>query len=206
MELKQQISFIQGLLNYSYIDFLVNLLFLLFLFLMVLIVKLILCIFFLHSAIDKFQKQSAYLEENGGRSDPVILSERKHVSLSRYLPISTVSIILYQYLQLQIPLLVNRINSFFLNCENLESFVALVFEQSAHNPCHMFTPCLIHALLFHIRTVHLHMQIHVPVDTHLSKHIANRKHRHDMKLLCYVKKCISVCNVILQSSTSPFWI
>ncbi|KAJ8633250.1 hypothetical protein MRB53_026586 [Persea americana] len=35
------------------------------------------------SAIDKFQKQSAYLEENGGRSDPVILSERKHVSLSR---------------------------------------------------------------------------------------------------------------------------
>ncbi|KAH9779450.1 mitogen-activated protein kinase 19 [Citrus sinensis] len=35
------------------------------------------------SAIGQFRKQFAYLEENGGRSGPVIPPERKHVSLPR---------------------------------------------------------------------------------------------------------------------------
>jgi len=36
------------------------------------------------SAIGQFRKQFAYLEENSGRSGPVIPPERKHVSLPRY--------------------------------------------------------------------------------------------------------------------------
>ncbi|XP_044481080.1 mitogen-activated protein kinase 19-like [Mangifera indica] len=39
--------------------------------------------FFYPSAIDQFRKQFAYLEENSGRSGPVIPPERKHVSLPR---------------------------------------------------------------------------------------------------------------------------
>ena len=35
------------------------------------------------SAIGQFRKQFAYLEENGGKSGPVIPPERKHVSLPR---------------------------------------------------------------------------------------------------------------------------
>ncbi|KAL5720366.1 Mitogen-activated protein kinase 10 [Ranunculus cassubicifolius] len=35
------------------------------------------------SAVDQFRKQFAYLEENGGKSGPVIPLERKHVSLPR---------------------------------------------------------------------------------------------------------------------------
>lgn len=41
---------------------------------------------FLLSAVDQFRKQFAHLEENGGKSGPVIPLERKHVSLPRYLP------------------------------------------------------------------------------------------------------------------------
>lgn len=37
------------------------------------------------SAVDQFRKQFAHLEENGGRSGPVIPLDRKHVSLPRYL-------------------------------------------------------------------------------------------------------------------------
>ncbi|RRT86099.1 hypothetical protein B296_00000203 [Ensete ventricosum] len=36
------------------------------------------------SAVDQFRKQFAYLEENGGKSGPVIPLDRKHVSLPRY--------------------------------------------------------------------------------------------------------------------------
>ncbi|KAK9132382.1 hypothetical protein Scep_011910 [Stephania cephalantha] len=36
------------------------------------------------SAVDQFRKQFAHLEENGGKSGPVIPLERKHVSLPRY--------------------------------------------------------------------------------------------------------------------------
>jgi len=35
------------------------------------------------SAVDQFRKQFAHLEENGGKSGPVIPLERKHVSLPR---------------------------------------------------------------------------------------------------------------------------
>ena len=38
---------------------------------------------FLCSAVDQFRKQFAHLEENGGKSGPVIPLERKHVSLPR---------------------------------------------------------------------------------------------------------------------------
>lgn len=36
------------------------------------------------SAIGQFKKQFAHLEENSGRSGPVIPLERKHISLPRY--------------------------------------------------------------------------------------------------------------------------
>ncbi|XP_042430194.1 mitogen-activated protein kinase 10-like isoform X1 [Zingiber officinale] len=39
--------------------------------------------FCLCSAVDQFRKQFAYLEENGGKSGPVIPLDRKHVSLPR---------------------------------------------------------------------------------------------------------------------------
>lgn len=35
------------------------------------------------SAVDQFRKQFAHLEENGGKSAPVIPLDRKHVSLPR---------------------------------------------------------------------------------------------------------------------------
>ena len=41
------------------------------------------CAWFVHSAVDQFRKQFAHLEENGGKSGPVIPLERKHVSLPR---------------------------------------------------------------------------------------------------------------------------
>lgn len=40
-------------------------------------------VFVLCSAVDQFRKQFAYLEENGGKSGPVIPLDRKHVSLPR---------------------------------------------------------------------------------------------------------------------------
>lgn len=39
--------------------------------------------YFINSAVDQFRKQFAHLEENGGKSVPVIPPERKHVSLPR---------------------------------------------------------------------------------------------------------------------------
>lgn len=42
----------------------------------------------LYSAIGQFKKQFDYLEENPGKSGPVILPERKHVSLPRLVLIS----------------------------------------------------------------------------------------------------------------------
>ncbi|KAG6531161.1 hypothetical protein ZIOFF_004935 [Zingiber officinale] len=44
------------------------------------------------SAVDQFRKQFAYLEENGGKSGPVIPLDRKHVSLPRTLKISLASV------------------------------------------------------------------------------------------------------------------
>lgn len=41
--------------------------------------------YLLLSAIDQFKKQFAHLEENSGKSSPVIPLERKHVSLPRYI-------------------------------------------------------------------------------------------------------------------------
>lgn len=38
---------------------------------------------FIYSAVDQFRKQFAHLEENGGKGNPVIPLERKHVSLPR---------------------------------------------------------------------------------------------------------------------------
>lgn len=42
----------------------------------------------LYSAIGQFKKQFDYLEENPGKSGPVILPERKHESLPRLVLIS----------------------------------------------------------------------------------------------------------------------
>jgi len=42
-----------------------------------------LCIYAPCSAIDQLRKQFAYLEENDGKSGPVLAPERKHVSLPR---------------------------------------------------------------------------------------------------------------------------
>lgn len=39
--------------------------------------------YFIYSAVDQFRKQFAHLEENVGKSGPVIPPERKHVSLPR---------------------------------------------------------------------------------------------------------------------------
>lgn len=36
-----------------------------------------------NSAVDQFRKQFSHLEENGGKSGPVIPLQRKHVSLPR---------------------------------------------------------------------------------------------------------------------------
>lgn len=90
LERKGQAYFIQGLLKCSYLDFSVKFMFYPF---WVLVVRLILCICFLLSDVDKFRKQFVHLEENGGKSGPVNPLERKHVSLPRYLPMSTVFII-----------------------------------------------------------------------------------------------------------------
>lgn len=39
--------------------------------------------YFVCSAVDKFRKQFAHLEENGGKIGPVIPLDRKHASLPR---------------------------------------------------------------------------------------------------------------------------
>jgi hypothetical protein len=57
------------------------------------------------SAIGHFRKQFAYLEENSGRSAPVIPLERKHVSLPRYdlqllVPLSSKSLMIKWFIGL----------------------------------------------------------------------------------------------------------
>lgn len=156
LEWKGQHYFIQGLLKCSYLDFSVKFMFFPF---SVLVVRLILCICFLHNDVDKFRKRFVHLEENGGKSGPVNPLERKHVSLPRYLPTSTVSIIyLFSFLTILIV---------FLSRENLE--IRIIRYMSVWPISNQSLPYVRSYV-----TVHLHMQVHVPVDTHLSKHIANR--------------------------------
>lgn len=70
--------------------------------------------YFIYSAVDQFRKQFAHLEENVGKSGPVIPPERKHVSLPR---LDTLVLqILLVHENIQHPLLVDNkgsINEFF---------------------------------------------------------------------------------------------